>query len=781
MSGRWWGWVLIGLLVGASALPAQELGPVVREIEVKFEGPVTVNNAVVLANIQTAVGQPVVETVIQQDVRDLINTGHFLDVRVLRELRDDGVKLIYQVRGKATIKEVLFEGHKYFKTARIERDVPLKAGDVFDERKAHDAARKLVESYQKAGFPDAQVVPAARIDPDTGKAIVQVQITEGPRVFLQRVVFQGVNAVAEKKLRKLMKTRHRWWGSWMAGTGVVKQEQLEEDLEAVREYYRSQGYLDMTVQRVTTERVSPKWMMLRLEIFEGVQYRVGTVTIEGNKLFPTAALTARLQMTSGRTLTPDGLTRDTKALEDYYGARGYIDTMVRTTRRPSAQAGHIDLTYGIREGDLVYIEKVQIRGNTKTKDKVIRRELAVVPGQVFDMVRVDRSADRLRNLGYFEKVETTPHPTDVPSRKDLVVTVEEKRTGSMTFGAGFSSVDNLVGFVEVTQGNFDLFNWPNFTGGGQKLRARLQLGFERQDYLVSFTEPWFLDQRLALGVDAFHRSSSYLSDEFDEKRTGGAVRLEKALAEFVRGQVEYSIQNIGLDVDSTASAELQTQDGTWLRSAVEVGVTYDTRDNVFLTTRGTRLETTAEMAGGAVGGDVSVYKLNAKVSQYFPLFQGHVFQVVGAVGVADAFGASKGDGGLVIEPSDLSVVEVNDVPIFDRYFLGGPNNLRGFDYRDVSPRDVNDEPVGGNTYAHGTAEYTFPIVERIRGALFFDVGGVWRNAYEFDVSQVVADVGIGVRLNLPIGPLRLDYGYPVRKTDEISGGGQIQFSVGYQF
>ncbi len=776
---------LLWLLLLPHWLAAQEPAPapIVREVEVKFDGPVTVNKAIVLANIQTAVGQPLSESLIQQDVRDLINTGYFFDVRVAREPVADGVKVIYQVRGKATIKEVLFEGYKHFKLARLQRDVTLKAGDTYDERKAHDDARKLVESYQKAAYPDAKVEPEASIDKDTGKAIVRFKVTEGPRVFLKRVQFDGVQAVPVKKLRKLMKTRHRWWGSWMGGTGVIKDEQLQEDLEAVREFYRSQGYLDMTIKGSRVERTAEKWMVLHVEIFEGVQYKVGATRIEGHKLFPAADLEAKLKMTKGKTFTPAGLEADTKAVEDYYGARGYIDTSVRTVRTPSAELEHIDLTYLIREGDLTYIEKIQIRGNTKTKDKVIRRELAVAPGQVFDMVRVDRSADRLRNLNYFSKVETSPYPTDVPNRKDLVVTVEEQRTGTVTFGAGFSSVDNLVGFVEVTQGNFDLFNWPTFTGGGQKLRLRMQVGFERQDYILSFTEPWFLDRKLALGVDLFHRSSSFLSDEFDETRTGGALRLEKALAEFVRGQIEYSLQNIDLDVDSTASMELQAEQGADLRSAVEFSLIYDTRDNVFLTSRGNRTELSAEVVGGAVGGDVSLYKLNLKSSQYFPLFQGHVLQFVGAAGVVDVYGASRGDGTVVTEinGSVTNTVKVNDVPIYDRHFLGGPYNLRGFDYRDVSPRDVNGEPVGGNTYAHATAEYSFPIVERVRGAFFFDIGNVWRDAYELGTGDLKSDVGVGVRLNLPIGPLRLDYGYPVMTDNQTGRGGKIQFSVGYQF
>ncbi len=791
---RWHQW--LGALVFVLGMGAvgwaqeREPGALVREIELRFVGPETVNRAVLNANIQTRVGRPFSHDEIEGDVRQLIATGYFSDVRVFEEPAADGVKIIYQVQGKAKIKEVTVSGYKQFKEERLKRDLNLKAGDILDERKAHLDAQKLVELYQKSGYPDVQVKPQINVDQDTGQALVRYEITEGPRVFIKRIVFSGNREIPSSKgmlwwhegLVKTMKTRRRWWGSWLADSGMLREEQFREDLEALRDYYRARGYLDMEIRNTRIERVSPKWMVIHIEIFEGQQYKVGEVRLEGNKLFPTTELEKKLKMTTGQTFTPDGLSKDIKAIQDYYGTRGYIDTNVRSVRVPNVETGRIDLTYEIREGELTYIERIDIRGNTRTKDKVIRRELAVAPGEIYDTVRVDRSVNRLKNMGYFSKVDAQPEPTRVPGRKNLVLGVEEQRTGTLTFGAGFSSIDNLVGYIEMTQGNFDLFNWPRFTGGGQKLRLKVTLGLERQDYVMSFVEPWFLDQRLALGVDAFHREASYLSNVFDETRTGGGVRLEKALNEFMRVELQYSLQSIGLEVDEDKdpSEEMRSQDGRSLRSAMTVTLVRDSRDSVFLTSRGNRTEISAEIVGGPLGGDVSVYKLNVRSTVYFPFFNNHVFQLLGAAGVVDAYGATRGSGGTVTEADD-TVVRVNDVPIYDRYFLGGANTLRGFSYRMVGPKDVTGEPIGGNTYANATAEYTVPIIERVRGAVFFDIGGVWRKAYEFDVNDLRADVGLGVRLNLPIGQLRLDYGYPVWTDAESGRSGRIQFGVGYQF
>ena len=774
---------LILLMCLAMCLPVlavEEDGPIVREIEITFVGPANVNRAIVQANIQTTVGKPRLRDMIEQDVRTLIGTGFFLDVRVLEETVTDGVRIIYQVTGKATLKEITVEGGKLIRNERLKREVTLKVGDIFDERKAHEIAAKMIEIYQKAGFPDAKVEPVSSFDKDTGKAILKFKATEADRVFIKAIQITGNKAVKTPVLLKLIKTKRRWWGSWMAGSGVLKDEQFAEDLEKIRDHYRSKGYIDVEIKASNVERLNKKWMAIHIEIFEGQQYKVGTVKLEGNKLFTVTELQKYLKMNSGKTFTPDGLSKDIKALEDYYGSRGYIDTRVNSRRDANVETGMLDLFYAVQEGELIYIEKVVIRGNTRTKDKVVRRELAVAPGDIYNTVRIDASKERLKNLGYFSKIETTPEPTPIPNRRDLSVQLEEQRTGNVTFGAGFSSIDSLIGFVELTQGNFDLFNWPNFTGGGQKARIRAQVGFKRQDYIASFVEPWFLDQRLLLGVDLFHTQSSYLSTEFSENRTGTSLRFEKALNEFLRAQVQYTIQEISETIATNASAEMQSQAGSKLRSSTLLSLVYDTRDSVFLTTKGIRSEISGEVAGGPLGGDVSDYKLNAKSSVFFPFFEKHVLEILGAVSIVDAFGSTKGSGPIVTELGGEHV-RVDDVPMYDRYFLGGANTLRGFKYGDVGPKDFQGQPIGGNTMVNATAEYSLPIVERVRLAFFFDIGEVEKNSYTFSAGDLKSDAGMGVRLNLPIGPLRLDYGYPIQTDSQSGKNGKIQFSGGYQF
>jgi outer membrane protein insertion porin family len=791
---RWWPLLIMAvtLALGAVSVWAQEdqppAGPIVRVIDVRFVGPESVNPTVVRANIQTTVGQALSRQLVEQDVRSLINTGFFADVRVLEEPAADGVKIVFQVQGKAKIKDIIIEGNKHYKSDRLLREVTQKPGDILSEHQARLEAGKIEELYQKAAYPDVKVTPEINIDKDTGRAVLRFKVVEGDRVFLQKVIFAGNKSIKSGVLLKQMKTKKYWWASWLTGGGTLKQEQYQADLEKLREFYWSKGYMDAEIREAKIERAGKKWIVVRLTIFEGQQYKIGTVKIEGAKLFPVAELQKKLSMGVNAVFTPQGQQKDAKAIEDYYGSRGYLDTSVRATRIPNVETGRLDLLYTIVEGQLCFIERIDIRGNTKTKDKVIRRELAVNPGDTYDTVRVERSEARLKNLGYFSKVETTPEPTAVPNRKNLGITVEEQRTGNITFGAGFSTIDSLLGFVEVTQGNFDMFNWPTFTGAGQKMRVRAQMGLQRQDFVLSFTEPWFMDRQLSVGFDIFHRFSGYLSDSYEERRTGGTLRLGKAISPFLRLDTAFTVQYISQKLtDPAVSEEIRSQSGDWLRNSLSATLTYDTRDNVFLTSRGQRTEFTAELVGGPIGGDLSLYKLNARSSWFFPIFKGHILQLVAEGAVVDAFGKTRGSGGSVTETvvtggvTNFVPVQVNDVPIFDRYFLGGANSLRGFDYRKVGPKDVFGEPVGGNTMVDATIEYTIPVIERIRLAFFFDIGQVDAKSYHVDFDEFKADVGAGVRLNLPVGPLRLDYGWPII-TDRLSGRvGRIQFSVGYQF
>ncbi|MEQ1841780.1 MAG: BamA/TamA family outer membrane protein, partial [Verrucomicrobiales bacterium] len=340
------------------------------------------------------------------------------------------------------------------------------------------------------------------------------------------------------------------------------------------------------------------------------------------------------------------------------------------------------------------------------------------------------------------------------------------RTGSFNFGAGFSSIDNLLGFAEVTQGNFDLLGWPRFTGAGQKFRARVQYGTQRKDVVVSLTEPYFLDQKLSLGTEAYYRDASFTSNVYDERRYGAAIFLRKPINEFTAARFEYRIEDTYLhNFSNTASPEILAEDvGSQLKSQISTGITFDSRDRVYLPRKGMRIDAQVYVAGGFLGGDSEIYGIDLEASKYISLPGDTILTLEGQI--AGVSGFSSGD----------------RVPIYDRLYLGGANSLRGFRYRDVGPKDSQGEPLGGKSLARFTAEYTFPIVEMVRGAIFYDVGFVNAGAWSFGTSNVNSDYGIGLLLEIPaIGPVRIDYGIPISSDRFNDSSGKFQFNIGYKF
>lgn len=810
--------LVFGGCVGAAA---QGAAPKVLRVEIKHVGPPAASDQLIQANIRVKPGDIYHRLSVDDDVRNLYATGQFYNIRVAEDRSPEGVVLTYVIQGKPRLTDIKFQGNKKFSDAKLRKKTSSKAGEPLDERKLFTDSQEMQKAYQKAGYPNTQVKYVLNIDESAGRGTATFEIVESRKVKIERVEFSGATVFKEKQLRKVLKkTRKHWMFSWLTGKGYFKDEEFEDDKERLTQFYREKGYIDFEIRDVKFENPTPKSMIVRFEVFEGRPYQVGAVSFKGTTLLPTNAVQPDFQretkppvsgdragwyasqqfnrafkMKAGDTFTPAGLSNNAVAIENFYGSRGYVDVSqgtgnLRTRRIPNTERNTMDLGYEVEEGQKSYIEKIEIRGNSKTKDRVIRRELAVSPGETFDMVRVKLSEARLKGLQYFEKVDLRPEGTDIPGRKNLIVGVEEKTTGNVMLGAGFSSVDDVVGFVEFSQGNFDLMNPPTFTGGGQKLRLRLQIGTERQDYVLTFVEPWFLGRKLELGVDLYHRDLAYQSygGLYDELRTGFRLGVRRTLwSDFVIGGLSYGIENVGIDLDSSlhddrlirvsvpgrgqiiridpanAPRALLDESGNSLISKIGATLAYDTRNSTALPNRGQRTELFVEVAGPFGGGDKSFYRAELRSARYFRgLLPGHVLELVGRAGVAEAFAGTS------------------DVPFYDRYYLGGLYSLRGYEYREISPREPGfDEPVGGDTYWFGSAEYSVPIIERVRFALFYDIGNVMAKPYDFNFSDYADNWGVGLRLNLPIGPLRLDYGIPIQHPKEVSGSGRFQFGVGW--
>jgi outer membrane protein insertion porin family len=741
--------------------------PIVREIEILYVGPKSVNKNIILSNMRTAVGQPYTITGIDEDVRNLYATGLFTNLRISDEPYKDGVKVVVVVQPKPLIKEINIIGFKAINEARIRKEIKSKVGSPLSEQQVASDAEKIRELYLDRGYNQVQVTYKTDVNEEFGRAVVTFNITESSKAYITKIIFKGNQFIKDRELKKQMKTKEKNWLSFINKSGRYKDDQISEDLRAIKDYYQTKGYIDMTVDDFQIITHKDDELHLVVSIKEGKQYRVGTIEYKGNQLFTAEQIKARTKMIENSIYSPQALQADIEAMQELYGQKGYIDLDIFPERVANYDTATIDIIYNISDGVQSSVNRIIIQGNNRTKDKVIRRELALAPGDVYDSVSVKASKARLENLGYFEKVDIAPQETQIPNRKNILVTVQEKRTGSISFGAGFSSVDSLVGFIELSQGNFDIAKWPSFTGAGQKFRTRIQYGLKRRDFTLSFTEPWFLDQRLAVGFDLFARESSYLSTLYNERRIGGALRAARALNDYWTLSLRYQLENIDMfDFSSSASPELLREKGGRSKSSLTAMLTYDTRDNVFLTRKGEKIDFTAEIAGGpAFMGQTHIYRLQIDAQKFWPLPYDLILSLNFSTGVVNNYHKSE------------------YVPIYDRFFIGGSRSIRGFDNRDVGPRDSNNEPIGGRTFAFTNLELTAPIIDRVRGAVFIDAGFVdprfMHYGDMFDIFN--ASVGFGLRLNLPIGPLRFDFGIPIRSDKYNDSGGKFHFDVGYQF
>jgi outer membrane protein insertion porin family len=761
---------------------AQNKAPNVVEIDVQYAGAATVAKERLLANMRTRVGQPYSEQTVEEDIRNLYATGNVVNVRIFGEPKGDGVKVIVVLQAKARVTAVEIQGVQQFKLSRIREKLGVKEGDTASEAAMEADRQKILDYYAGKGYSDVEVAYKLDSNDNQGTARVLYTVNEGGKTAIKTVRFEGNSKVSTSDLKGVIKTRkYRTLLSPILKTGRLNQDQLSEDAAAIREFYQNRGFSDVQVREPVVNRLNGK-VEIVFQITEGAPYKVGKVTFRGGRLFPETEFQRVTRLRSGAFYSPAAVQADIKALQDLYGGRGYVD--FQSGARPSPGGDHItDLTYTMEEGAPAYVGRINITGNTRTKDKVVRRELALAPGEVFSTVRLDASKARLNNLNYFSKVDLYPSETGNPAERDLNVVLEEKRTGSLNFGAGFSSVDSLLGFAEITQGNFDAGRWPNFTGGGQKFRTRVQYGAQRKDVVISLTEPYFLDRKLSVGGELFYHDNSFNSNLYSSQSMGFDLSARKPLTEFAFGRLGYRVEQVQLrDVDATQVPQEVTdlrKAGALVKSQIYGGVTYDTRDSLFLTRKGERLDFSTFVTGGPLTGDIQIYGFNAEASKYFLFKWDTILTLNAQAGVVDFWGSDSSKLG---------------VPLYDRLFLGGANDMRGFRFRRVGGRGGKDvgkrivdpttqEPLGGQTLARLTAEYTAPVIDKVRAAVFYDAGFVNADPFDFSGSAFNADAGIGLRLDLPIGPVRIDYGVPL-KIDPAFGDskrGRFQFNVGYQF
>jgi len=736
---------------------------IVKAVEIK--GNKSISTANILAKIKTRVGEEYLQNVISDDIKRIYNMGYFADVSVDREDYAGGFRVIVHVVEKPIVDKITFSKLKEFRPQALQNKIKTKAGKFLDNKDLKDDVKTIEELYDKKGMTKVDVKVETDTDELTNKVKVHFVIKEGYRVKVAKVIFNGNNSYRSKRLMKVVKIRP----AWLFNSGFLKEDVLKEDIDRLKGFYEKEGFVDAGVTYATEEGKNGRTNVI-FTIQEGKRYYVDKVVVTGNKVFSEEEIfKAMKNIKPNAVFSRQKLSEDINAIQTLYFDKGYIFVKVADSASMNADTGKVELKLDIVEGEIAYINKVKIQGNDRTRDIVIRRELRLYPGDRFDGEKLRRTKERLRNLGYFEDVGYEIEDTDRPTFKDLVVQVQEAKTGSFSFGGGYSTVEQLVGFVDIQQRNFDITNWPSFTGGGQNLELRTELGSVTSNSTLSFTEPWLFDYPVSGGFDAYmteHDKDSSIGYSYTEKRIGGDLRLGKEFSEYLSGGLTFRREDVKIgDLDDNVSADLKAEEGKNTSTTFGGFLQQDYRDSIINPTKGWYVKEASDIGIKTLGGEEQFYRFRLYSGYYVPLPNESVLEVMVRPGIVDSYG------------------DTSKVPIFERYFAGGASTIRGYDERKVGPRDsVTDDPIGGNSLFVANVEYTIPLMEFIKLATFFDAGNVWPRVSDFFSTKLYSGVGFGLRIKTPIAPMKLDYGIPLDKPPgEDNREGKFYFSVGRAF
>jgi outer membrane protein insertion porin family len=767
----------------------------VREVSIVNSGKGPLDESAARAQVKTAAGAEFDQGRLSADVRKLLDTGLYESVEAGVEKSDDGVRVVLRLRQNRRLAGPLaLSGVERFSEGDVREWIGLYAGDRVSDAIVGARVQKVLEKYREDLYADAAVSwTLSDVEQAEGTASLTVQVREGERRWVREVRFPGATLFSAATLRTALGMRAWYNPGRLFWKEPFDASNIDLGRPAIKEWYAETGHLDAEVGRAEVGEAPGGGVSVSVPVSEGPIYRIGAVSFQGIERFPEPDIRREAGLTPGAVASSILIDGAAQRVRNYYGFRGYVDTTVQTALATDPATGTVGVRMLVREGELVTIRNVRIRGNAVTRDKVLRRELTVYPGDMLNEVEAARSERRLQNLGFLSSVRHYTEETTLPGERDLVYEIEEGRSGQMMVGAGFSSVDHMMLFLDVSHGNFDLAGWP-YRGGGQKLKLSAQLGGTRRDISVSFTEPWFLDRRLQLGTELYHTDVDYT--DYELRRYGGALSLTKGIIGRIRGTVQYRIEretvtdladtNIYMYIDGPEDTSAVGYDAVLyggtnrfafaeqygrLTSALRLGLSYDDRDHPFIPKNGVQLSGYVQASGGYLGGDTDIWQTGLKTAYYVSPWLGHVISVQASYDAVESFG------------------DTEEVPIGSRLFAGGGRTIRGFSYRHVGPkvapvsgdaiRPHDYRPFGGKSRAVGNVEYTIPLFSMLRLAAFYDTGNVWSDAFEVDLSHLAASAGVGLRFDVPGFPMRIDRAWVLHKDDDLTEEDIVVFWIGY--
>jgi outer membrane protein insertion porin family len=740
-------------------------------ISVAVEGNQHFSSTEILSKLQTKPGDPYNRFKIREDIKKIYQMGFFAEVAADDIHEKNGIKVTFLVKENPIVKDFLFVGNKAYKDKRLKSELKFEQGKVYQEGAIQAYIGKLKDFYKDKQYLVDVQGKVEKVNDDYVN--LKFIITEEKKGRILEVVIEGNHAIRSKVIKKAMKSRN----SWLFVSHYYDPLVYEEDQEKIEGLYKDKGYVLVKVTMEEPQVIPNKnGVLLRIVVEEGPQYRTGKIDISGNRLFSAKEVEAAVHSKTGSVYNQSEMEKDSGRLYDLYADQGYVITEVNHQLSLDTEKRIVDVSYEIRESIRSFVGKITFKGVSmdknklvkptkgyeevplKTKDKVIRRELTLEPGDVLRKDEMVRTQERLQRLGFFEGVDVRPEPTASADTLDLVLYLAEKQTGTIQFGVGYSTEKKAEIFTDLQENN--LF------GSGNSLRFKVDLAQEGSGWDITYTEPYFMDTRIGLTLSLYRDvldetidgtqigTGVDTSNVYEEKQTGASVTLSYPVQQYLTGSLQLQIKQVKLAAsDDNPSFVIPAPLGptdSWSH-IVTPGITYDSRDNVFWPTRGVRYMVTTDFAGGPLGGDNNYIKFYAEGNWYKKFSDRFIAAVRARGGYIDAYDGTA------------------DAPIPDRFFLGGANTVRGFDFRGISPvvtytdttnNEIETITVGGDVMLNFNFELRTKITERFIGVLFLDSGGVWDNVEDVNLGQLRFGVGPGIVVNLPIGYFQVGYGFP---------------------
>ena len=736
--------VLSAVLGLVAAVSAQQPPVLIKELTV--EGNRRVQEAVILGRVKSAIGAPFNPAQLSEDVRAVLALGFFDDVQLKVDDFEGGVKVGFVVVERPFVRDVDFVGNKQVRTTELQDKIDLKLGSVYNPVDVQRARERMKEHYESEGYFEVQITPDIEKFAD-GDVKVVFTINEGRQMKIEEIVIRGNRGLTDKQIKNAMATQERQY--WIL-RGTVQRQRLDEDVDRILQTYNDHGYIQARVEShdVTVDREKAR-VTINIVVVEGSQHHVASVGFTGVTLVPESEVRRQVKLKAGDVFSRSALRDSVKSIEDLYSNIGRASAEVNPKLDVQPES-KIAILFEVNEGPTVYVERINIAGNVRSQDKILRRELQMAEGEIFTLRKLQRSKQRLTNLGYFEKVEVNTAPGSDKTKIVVNIDVTERPTGLFSIGGGFSSADGILGTIDLSQNNF--------LGRGWLATIKIRAGANIQQGQLSFTEPWLFDRPLAAGFDLFSTQRQFL--EYDYRTLGGGLRLSHPFEEFWRWHLGYRLtQDDILHVKNPQDSFLRDEEGTHVTSLVSGTIARDSRDSIQTPSKGGQLAWSTELAG--LGGDHHYSKSTMFMTYFQPVWFGHILSGRAEGGYGFGFGDER-------------------LPVFERFFLGGPNSIRSFKTRQISPQDEFGTRIGGTSEVLGNVEYLIPLPFDIRLAAFFDIGNVYGFKTKFDLTDLRKAAGGGIRWVSPFGAIRVDYGFNLdRRPGEKAAN--FHFSVGSPF